>query len=346
MKYLTAKGQEAVEFIIIAGLILLMALGTFFMFGDKIKAFFESDSAVVKVTNNTPAPINIQSQQKFTPDYAINAPSGSFNFGLEEPVSNCTGDKCYIDFGNFRLAELPPDFQKYVQAAGTSGTTNLLADYYYQIAQQMEEQGLTDESEPVKMLAVSAHNIAVIEKEFEKLYNDCNGNQTCLQAVRLNAFPKPDDFDETYMAFPENITYQNMLYAGCIGEALSVNKGATAYGIVYNPIPFEFLDTMDAVMSNDKIPDNIRNVVYELGWHVGTIGEDFENLLNYNGFLPGYDNYGYFDVHTGELAGNFASDIPQEDLDIKTYKASRITHFDATLVCAAGKGKDTGKKCH
>jgi hypothetical protein len=63
------KGQEAVEFILISVLVFFGAIFSFFVFGDKLAAFFQSDSAVAKTAGVKASTISTSSTIKYSPDY-------------------------------------------------------------------------------------------------------------------------------------------------------------------------------------------------------------------------------------------------------------------------------------
>lgn len=63
------SGQEAVEFILITALVFFGALTTITIFGNKVSAFFTSDSAMAKTANASAKVINASYNQQFKPDY-------------------------------------------------------------------------------------------------------------------------------------------------------------------------------------------------------------------------------------------------------------------------------------
>lgn len=86
------RGQEAVEFVLIAVLVFLAALFTIFLFGQKISNFFTTDSAVTQTSKLNPNLISSSNNQNYIPDYQTKADPSVNDPGYVAPntTSNTT----------------------------------------------------------------------------------------------------------------------------------------------------------------------------------------------------------------------------------------------------------------
>lgn len=64
------KGQEALEFVLITALVFFGALFSLMIFGDKLAAFFKTDSSVAQSATGQPQVLNPSNPIKYNPDYA------------------------------------------------------------------------------------------------------------------------------------------------------------------------------------------------------------------------------------------------------------------------------------
>jgi hypothetical protein len=74
MKRRLKQGQEATEFVLIAILVFFTAVFSVMLFGNKIKAFFESDSAVAKTAGQKATVISPTSLPKYEQDFITEVP--------------------------------------------------------------------------------------------------------------------------------------------------------------------------------------------------------------------------------------------------------------------------------
>ncbi|MEW5820105.1 MAG: hypothetical protein AB1782_07920 [Cyanobacteriota bacterium] len=324
-------GSNLAEYVIPIVLIALVAgLGLFYMFkNDKFSEFIAATGNMHKSSPDGSFTINPNLKEtKIIAD--SNSDSNEEKATPETPVKHCSGDTCSIDFGNFVLTGVPNNFNDFVQASASSGGTFMMADLMKQLAQQLKAQGLDDQAENVIKLAVATHNIGAIEKEIEQLVIDkCNfkNDGGCLSNNYLNDMPKPDFFDETYNKYePHHYEhYANDLEIQYIKDRLESGE-ISRYEA--NPLAREYFDQLDVVMNDQSIPDSMKGIIQELTWDIDQVGTGFAAITAPNSWDTAEDN-------------DFSAFG-----DLKNYNASKITNFDSALICASGKGKDTGNQCH
>jgi hypothetical protein len=345
-------GQEAIEFVLIGTLIFLTALFSFVIFGKKIAAFFESDSAVVKASTQKANTISTGSEVKYKPDYPTEIISATDPlYSLEYEGYNGTYKN--ITAGPYTFS-VPEDFNTYVKGAGASGGTELFKNMLLQIALELETKGQITEGAEVRRLANLGHNIAAIQRTMEEMYTTCGGAESCIKGYKSVPFVMPADYEPGVFGFPSNsdgtpYSYKDVLCTLDIGtsqvrldQELSGTSNAFTTRIEkYNHIGENFVTQLNDILDGSTIDSSTKGIIQEIAWNMGTISTEFSA-----------NTYLLFDVDkdivrdplTGEKVSN--PDKIKAVSDYKNYKASTITHLDSSLTCAADNYSDSGTSCH
>lgn len=316
------NGQNLSEFGILLLILAVVAVIGLTLLGQNVFKMFRTTTA--KTLNYDPIGMGNISE----------VPAGTLGGTPDKPVKQCNGKICIIDFGNFILNGMPADFNEFVETGGSSGGTDTLSNLIDQIAQQLEKSGKPDESLEFKKLANIGHNLAAIQKEIEKEIKNCKGDITCMRNLENKTFPKPPGYDETYGALPAGKSYFDMRNACNIGLAMNSHSDYLAQ---------DFVDQYKKLMNISGVDDNIKGVVRELTWDIGTIGEDFENNYSYIQWGGSY-NHQLIDPLTGQF---YTEPSPTNVINnFEKYRASKITNADSALICASGWRSDNGVNCH
>lgn len=266
--------------------------------------------------------------------------------------TECLDGLCKLDLGSVVLTGIPEDFNVFIETAGASGGSDKVSELMSQIAQQLEAEGLTKESEEIKKLASIGHNLAVMQKSIEELVKSCTNDAVCIKNAGNNLVPKPDGYDETYYPYDANSQYKDFAGASILGGIKNLQTHDPA---VYtemlsrNKLSAEFINTLDSINANNSISQDVKNVVQELSWDIGVIGEDFQNNVEFMA-AEWFDSYSllnpgtFYDPITLQER---VEPIPQDPIsNFNNYKASKITHFDSALICVSGENTDSGTQCH
>ena len=106
----------------------------------------------------------------------------------------------------------------------------------------------------------------------------------------------------------------------------------------------KIVEQYNKVMASSNVDRQTKNIITELYNSLSVIAEDFDNNAK---FLAGDTLFNkYIDPFTGEeLQFGKSSDTECFD-NFYNYNASKLSHIDSSLVCAAGKHQDSGTKCH
>lgn len=342
------NGSSLVEYALPLALIgLVVGLGLFYLSsGDKFIQFITSTSDVKYDSTTQKAVFN----KNLEPAALIN--DSASEDPPENMLTDCINGECTLDLGSIVLTGIPENFNEFIETAGASGGSDKVSELMSQIAQQLEAEGLKKESEQVKKLAVMGHNIAVMQKSIEELVNSCNNDAACINNAGNNVVPKPDGYDETYYPYDASLQYKDFAGSTNLGgiKNLQMSDFATYTEMLSrDKISAEFINTLDSINSNNGISQDVKNIIQELSWDIGVIGEDFQNNVEF--IAPEwFDKYSllspgtFFDPITLQER---VEPIPQDPIsNFNNYKASKITHFDSALICVSGENTDSGTSCH
>lgn len=335
------KAQEAIEFILITALVFLGSLLVVLAFGKNISNFFTESSSTVKSSENESYTIDKNTPVKYEANYQTKDNSGSLGGTLDEPISKCNNNVCNIDFGIYTLSEIPQNISEVISTSGSSGGTLAMVNIIKQLATALETKGLTQQSIEIKKFASIGHNIATLEKEYEKIFNSCNKDLSCIKNKINGNVSLPEGYDDTFYPFT-SINYSDFNSTLSVGVLKSNYYNNYASSLNNNYPGALFIDKYESLMKSD-IDKNTKGILTEMYWQIGKLTEDVEAGLYY----AKNDVYGqdYHDPITG--VGSENPDLPSSPFEIfNGYKPSSLTHFDSSIICTAGKFKDSGKRCN
>ena len=122
------NGQEAIEFVLISVLVFFGALFAILIFGDKIAAFFHSDSAAANT--KTAQSIDASAESKYEPDYATELDSSKIKVGDIIVLQASDGTASFEVEG--QTVTLTPDIiglaDTVLQTSGAGGLETLVAE--------------------------------------------------------------------------------------------------------------------------------------------------------------------------------------------------------------------------
>lgn len=321
-------GQEAIEFILITVLVFFGALFAIVVFGDKLSSFFASDSSVATTSKNSAKVITSDTTVSFKPDYETTAdvPIKPTQDVTSQEISTaeiiCTGENCNLQLGEITLTNFPDNFNQYIKTAGSAGGTKTVSDLLTQYASGLETQDLPQETvDKVKNLANLGHLMANYQQSIETKINNCNGNSACEKSAASN-------IDRSIIN---------------VGEAIraSMYDTKTFEKMLSSRIAYQFVDEMNKINNDPNLSQSDINVIKELVWDIGVIGEDFQNNA---AAITGTKENAFYDPLTGEETYDVVRIDPTENF--LKYGASKITHFDSALICANSSNVDSGTDCH
>jgi Flp pilus assembly pilin Flp len=174
-------GQNISEMVIILVLIGIVGILALTVLGGNIKTMFSGAKSGLDSYNAESPILKAAGYNNSGNTIALDVKAGDYGGTPDNPVQKCDGDNCNIDFGTFTLNNVPEDFNKYIESAGSAGGTDKLVALMKQIAAQLEATGNFEDAERIKRLASLGHNIALTERVTEQLIVDCNNDKTCLE---------------------------------------------------------------------------------------------------------------------------------------------------------------------
>lgn len=326
-----SKGSNIVEYVIPLGVIgLVVGLGIFYMMNEGKLLNFAAQSSNMEVNNDIQKGV-INPNKESNP--LVNPNAGSLGGSLDKPVGQCYEGNCAIDYGDFIITNIPEDFNDFVQTSGTAGSLERMATYLTKVASDLNDSGQFDLANEIQALANLGHNIALIMAEYERIYNLCGGNSTCLASYDNKPFPMPEGFDTTLLQFPANATYKDMIDSGAFGAVIN--------GTATSPLAQAYVDQYNKIMNSGTVQTELKGVIEELSWNIGTVGQDFQS--NYSALLG--QSVTYYDPVTGNQGSVITSYSTPQD-NFSNYDASGITNFYSSMICSTGLGTDSGTTCH
>ena len=128
-----------------------------------------------------------------------------------------------------------------------------------------------------------------------------------------------------------------------VGEAIraSLHDQKSFKRNLSNSVAYQFIDEMNKITQDPNLSQSDINIIKELVWDIGVIGEDFQNNAS---AIGGSKGNAFYDPLTGEETWDQITTDPTENF--LNYNASKITHFDSALICASNSNEDTGTDCH
>jgi len=347
------SGQEAIEFILISALVFFAAIFSFIVLGDKLSEFFMKDSAAVKVANQKAPAITASQTQKYSFSHDLN--TGVSDAPLYSAPERATkkidyeGDTFTLDFGDLKLTNIPADFNNVIKSTGSAGETSIISGLLEQIAMQLASEGTPEslkQSEAIKKLAVTGHNIAYVQEIAENLILQCNGDAKCLRNLNENRgvtlkqqYPALEEFDNSFYTVDTNWDITDLMWNVSFATVLQNDEKTLATNAAGKPSMLNnfYMAEYKKLMKDPDLKPSVKNIIEELTYHMSVTVEDFR----YSYITSISANDVFWDPSTGNVGSPY-----DDPYTFGEQEASKITNLDSALICAAGKHTDTGKKCH
>ena len=334
-------GQNTTEIVIILALIAIVGIAIWATLGKTITQMIGNSN--VKVAKYDP--FNTGSKPLLK--------KGSLGGTPSKPVTNCSGDTCIIDYGEFILQGIPDNFNEYVESIGSSGGTEVLLGLMEQIAKQLEEEGDTTGAQEFRDLANLGHFITANQKVIEDEAKACSATadfDKCLQTVvqKSTSFPLPDNIKhilpdyETYKSADRySFSSVNDIATGK-NEKLSFTK---TYESRKTGFPaYMMVDIFDSIQANSSYSDAMKNVTTELYRSIDKMNGDFHGEMQLYSYakVPGRM---IFDPITGAYTGDkyYSKDAGVDD--IIHPETALNNNLRSALICATGSYDDEGNEC-
>lgn len=345
------NGNALSEYALIIALIGVGLIAAFTTLGENITSLFadtlSSSNSISQIAIDQGAKIKaLQSGSTPSTDSSTTTASPA------TPVKACNANNiCDINFGAYKLTNIPANLSEFIETAGVSGGTESVVALIDQLAEQLQDNGLQDQSEALKELASNGHNIAAIENAYETEFNKCSSTPNpviCIQQLDRVGVTYYQDYDTTYTGISMNDDYstaKNNLKIGEAAYAFKNDKVNYNYCLNTNNPAFHYHKTLQTILSDSKQPQEVKDLVTEMTYVIGHLGESFEN--NVQSFYNEVESVDYYDPITG-VYENIRSPFGENDdiALIASTKAADVTNLDSALICATGGNQTTGTKCH
>jgi Flp pilus assembly pilin Flp len=300
-----SKGQNVIEIVIIIALISVASILALTLLGGNIFNMFKSsqdkfekfEPFTENKNNSGNIPVNTPVTSPVNVEYSYNT-SGNLDITLDGMI----------------ISDIPSDFYNVLQATGSSGGTQTLADLITQLADQLIASGKAPEHEVevLKNIASKARQMAELEKQIEELskgvVNFCS-TQPNAQDCKYNAY---------YEEGGRELVTQ---LAGDMGHG-GLNGELKAY-----------LKNDDFINFKENYPES--SILVEL------LTDEIYNLaLNIEINDRSLGDKGYFE--DGKVRLFNAQDILTPGFE----DPSKITDIDGKIICHIGKGSYETEGCN
>lgn len=335
-------GTSTVQYIIIIVLVILAVIPAFYLIGQNVIDYF---TALHKGLGGN----QVSASSEGTPDNQPPVNIDDILNNIDQSMKQCDGGVCTINFDDISLTGIPENFNEFVETSGASAGTDKMAELIEQLANQLANDGKSEEAKQIMQLANLGHNLAVLQNYAESIVVSCNNDKACIQAEFQSTMNMPDGYNVSASPFPDNVTYEELCESLFdIGRARNYkteNPDEYNTNLSNNRLAYVIVDQFDTIMDNPTIDDSIKGILTELYWDIGTVSEDFDNNLNFL-VMDSSDSCEHYDPVTGEVI--YVKSGTDPFADFQSYAASKITHFDSSLICGAtiDTNADSGTSCH
>ena len=356
-------GASVAQYAIIIALVCISVTGVFYALGDTINEHLANISNFFTGNN-----VVIAENKKHDSILAGSLEPGSLpGSSLTNPVRECAGDICALDYGEFVLNGIPDDFGTFVETSGTAGGTDLMSDMLAQIADYLEESGDTEGAEEYKQLANLGHYLADVHEIIEQAATYCGQEQgfgftssddgmNCFRDTMLDRHSRltknPDIMH--LMADIDNYDLEKLIKEGMIiGDAKKEYNDDCIDGVCSHNFlddadtypSFAMVQLYESIMANPEYSDDLKAITQELYLNIGDLA--YNQAGNSNAAMH-HGHYGLqeYDPLTGELIGNNEFMVSDHLFEITNPNASVYTDLDSALICTSSGNSDKNNQCH
>lgn len=312
------RGQNLVEIAVIMGVIGVISVAALSFLGINVNNMFQISAN--KFADFKPFDSKAAESNTTTANTTTNNVGGSLGGSPTNPVEQCEGNQCKIDFGEFMLSDIPQDYNELVLTSGTSGATQTMLGMIDQIVNQLEGTVPENELLEIKKLSIMGHNIALIENKLENIIQTCNFDNDCIKNQDSEVFTKPAGYDDRYGTFTDGMNTYAAYHASELGFAYNAylnNNDIDGNWPYFKETPnYDFVVQYDKIINSPNYSTTTKDVVRQLVDTMMETGQGFHDL--YESCTPG---------------------------DIKDYNASTVTHLDSKIICGVSLNTDTGERC-
>lgn len=167
----TIKGASLAQYAIIIALIAIVLVPVFYLFGQNIISSFtglqQGLSEQETPSINTASTTSSTTTSSTTTPTTTSTPSTITDASPANPVKECSGGLCTIDFGDYVLSGIPEDINDFVQSTGSSGTSKTLLKALESIIANSDSIQTNADIDLLKKIAKQGHDIADNQKEVE-----------------------------------------------------------------------------------------------------------------------------------------------------------------------------------
>ncbi|HEY9685795.1 MAG TPA: hypothetical protein V6C52_02340 [Coleofasciculaceae cyanobacterium] len=301
------SGQGLTEYSLIAGVLVLVAVGGMLLLGQNLNDIFGN------MLSSSAGTVNASGTQTIAA-----APS--------PPVAGTQSLSITLSSGQqVQLSNYPADLTNSIQTNGANGTTELLLANMDSVIQQLQATANLTPAQADILLQLSnqGHEMANVEKLLEGALADANGDASVFNQTSFT-------YQGLDYSNPWDLSVLIGYHPGWGGdEELAVNfralyDQAVSQGTLNDPVAQQTVSVLVNQIAN--IANGVESAVYGMYWNQGSISNFSENVIS---------TLGERDASLGINTQTSLADL----------SFSTITDQDSAGICAVGKGTDSGTNC-
>jgi Flp pilus assembly pilin Flp len=356
-----SKGQNLVEFSIVSAIIVIIAIIALSALGNNVFSIFSKSTD--KTENYKPFAWDLPDKKSTITTPAI--PAGSLGGTETNPVRDCQGSVCNIDYGTFVLSGIPENFSDFVQSNGTSGGTESIVSLLEQMASQLEDQDDIEGSQDYKDIANLGHYLATVQETIENKAKQCKtsaDSYNCFkefinQPVVTGAAP-PENIEHLLPEFSDTLSYydftleNNFKYA----QQLEYYNNQILKHVTITPennASYAILKKLDKIKNENKYTPEMKavtDIIYKEMEDLHKMFNASVNAINHTTAegVPAHFSHDYLEyTESGEVIEKvYTSDYIFNGMDpIINPDTSNLTNIDSALLCNIGDNKDNLEQC-
>lgn len=347
------KGQNLIEFLLVVALVVIVCIFALTTLGKN--TFKGLSTTSVRVKEFQPFGKSSTTETKLT--------AGSLGGTYDSPKQQTINGSSDIDYGSFILSGIPSDFSDFIEVNGTSGGTDVLANLFEQLADQLKETGDTDGYSEFKKLAELARMMGNMQEQDEQAAKNCKETtgslsgdtaHTCFQSY-YNTNQSPalrDTLKDVLTNYNTSATVNDNIVYNDIGVARhsKVNDPAEYDSLKTTYPSYSLVDTYDSIMANGKYNDELKSITTK-------IYQNLSDITTNHSVYSGNYGFGVWDLPTVNYDPITGDNRTSIDYGWDTYNSEGLseiinpstsseTNIAAALLCTSSNNYLDGSACN
>lgn len=346
------QGASLYQYMIVISLVILSVVPIYLLLGENIIDALSKHLSFLTTNNEIMA-----SNRPLGPRIeAGSIKAGGLGGNKNDPKSECSGEICAIDFGDFILNGVPENLGDFIETAGTSGGTHELADILEQLSEQMVDNDLSDGNsvEDFKLIANLGHFSANIQEAGELAAKNCTtvaDPKTCFNSASNDFIPTDitasEEIQKLLPRWPtptKNTGYSADSYSGMLGK-LDLGWATQGYGYPDLYPSIQIMKAYDRIMAADEtdgVTTEMKEISTAMIKQIDTLNDNLKNVYFKVEERPGqWQNTDPITKRKKWERGTGNGNLEE----VVNPKTSKEVDLRSIIFCATGRKNYDGSSC-